>query len=117
MPDAETPRPRRVKRRPDARAPKRLDVQTDARTDGRMPKCRDAGKSRVTLYLDVQTAEKLAVASIMRRVDQSDIANEVLTAALSSIAFYDRTRKAEGPATPSDRVQLADVSEAEAGAA
>jgi hypothetical protein len=52
----------------------------------------DESKTKVSLYLDVQVANKLTVASVLRgrKVDASDIANEILARALSSIAFYDK---------------------------
>lgn len=79
----ETPRPRRAPRKPGDPTPKGAPV--------RVAKSKDAGMVKVSLYLPVQTAEKLAVGSILRRVDQSDLANEILTRELSSVTYYDRS--------------------------
>ena len=59
----------------------------------------------MSVYLDAETAEKLAVASVIRRADQSDIANEVLSRALSSVTFYDRTRTPSEP-LPVDSIDV-----------
>lgn len=81
-PIAEVSKPRR--------ASKRSGDQATRSAPARVAKSKDAAKVKVSLYLDTQTAEKLAVASILRRIDQSDTANEILSRSLSSIAYYDR---------------------------
>ena len=64
--------------------PARPLAKEDERPVSRQPpsklaKSKDASKTKVTFYLDASTAAKLGVAAIIRRVDQSDIANEVLS--------------------------------------
>lgn len=81
--EAPAPRPRRPSRRLADPTPKPAPV--------RVPKSRDASMAKVTLYLPVATAEKLAVGAILRRVDQSDLAGEILGKALSAVTFYDRS--------------------------
>jgi hypothetical protein len=59
--------------------------------DVQLAKSRDPGKLKVTLYLDVEVASKLAIRTVLRRgCDQSDVANEILGKALSSVTAYDR---------------------------
>lgn len=80
---ADAPRTRRVTRKTADQSPKNPPA--------RVAKSKDASKSKVSFYLDAQTAEKLAVAAIIRGSDQSDVANAILAAALSSVTFYDRS--------------------------
>lgn len=73
------------------RAPRRLSDPTPKNPPIRLAKSRDAGMTKVCLYLPVGVAEKLAVGAILRRVDQSDLASEILGKALGSVTFYDRS--------------------------
>jgi hypothetical protein len=92
-PVAETPRAPR-------RSPKRLGDQGPKCAPVRVAKSRDAGKVKVSVYLSVETARKLAVASVIRSADQSDLADAILGNALSSVTFYDRsTRPSADPLT------------------
>src|SRR4051794_36107914 len=72
------------------RSPRRPADQSTRPSTAPTAKSKDAGKTKVSFYLDVKTAEKLAVAAILRRSDQSDVANQILGRALSSITFTDR---------------------------
>ncbi len=83
------------------RSTKRTADQSPKSPPARVAKSKDASKTKCSFYLDAQTAEKLGVAAIIRRADQSDVVNEILSRALSSIAYYDRsqTRTAGEPLT------------------
>ena len=61
-----------------------------------MAKSKDASKVKVSLYLDVQVAQKLTVSAVLRRSDASDVANEILSGSLSSVTFYDRATRPTG---------------------
>lgn len=79
-----------------SRAPRKSGDQAPRGMTARVPKSKDAGKAKVSFYLDAATSAKLAVAAIIRGVDQSDVANEILGRALSSVTFYDKpTRPAD----------------------
>jgi hypothetical protein len=91
-PVAETPRKPRSPRRPGGQGASVAPV--------RVAKSRDAQKTKVSFYIDSQAAEKLAVAAIIRRVDQSDLVNELLTRSLSSVTFYDRSQSTRTPGEP-----------------
>jgi len=80
---ADPPRTRRVTRKTADQSPKSQPA--------RVAKSKDASKTKCSFYLDAATAEKLGVAAIIRRADQSDVVNEILSRALSSIAYYDRS--------------------------
>jgi hypothetical protein len=96
---ARTPRPARTPRRPADQPPKA--------TPARLAKSKDASKVKASYYLSAQTAEKVGVASIIRRVDQSDLVDEILARALSSVAYYDRS-PGRGPCEkPAGGVDLA----------
>src|SRR3954470_1294674 len=66
-----------------AEAPRAVRTRSPRKTGDSSPKCpparlaksKDAGKAKVSFYLDAQTAAKLAVAAIIRQADQSDVAN------------------------------------------
>ena len=85
-PVAEAPRPRR------SRAPRRGKDPAAGPAPDPAPKSRDAGKTKVSVYLDAEVARKLAVASILRQVDQSDVANRILTAALSQVVAFEKPK-------------------------
>jgi hypothetical protein len=77
------------------RSPRKLGDQSPKCAPARVPKSKDAGKTKVSLYLDAAVAAKLGVAAIIRRGDQSDVANEILRTALSSVTYYDRPRSSD----------------------
>jgi hypothetical protein len=81
------------------RAPRKRGDQASANAPGAVAKSKDAGKTKVSFYLDTPTAKKLSVEAIIRGVDQSDVANEILARALSSVTFYNQVR---GGARPLD---------------
>lgn len=89
-----------------AEAPRTLRTRStrkagDQATKGptaRVAKSRDAGKVKVSVYLDASVAAKLGVSAIIRQSDQSDVANEILRAALSSVTFYDKPSPSSRPA-------------------
>jgi hypothetical protein len=61
-------------------------------------KSRDPNWVKVTHYLPVELADKLTVATVLRRgCDQSDIIAEALTKTLSSVTFYDRSSRPTKP--------------------
>jgi hypothetical protein len=65
-----------------------------------LAKSRDPRWTKVTHYLPVELADKLTVATVLRRgCDQSDIITESLATTLSSVTFYDRK---ERPSLPKD---------------
>lgn len=81
------------------RSPRRSGGQGAKCAPVRVAKSRDAGKTKVSFYLDAETAGKVVVGALMRGVDQSDLANDILSRALSAIVFYDRTRAPAEPLT------------------
>ena len=91
-PVAEAPRPRR------SRAPRRVNDPAAGPAPPAAPKSRDAGKTKVSVYLDADVARKLAVASILRQVDQSDVANRILAEALSPVVAFEKPKATRLPA-------------------
>jgi hypothetical protein len=85
-PVAEAPRPRR------SRTPRRVKDPAAGPAPDPAPKSRDAGKTKVSVYLDADVARKLAVASILRQVDQSDVANRILAEALSPVVAFEKPK-------------------------
>lgn len=79
-----------TKAAPRPRSTKKLGDHAAKGAPTSVAKSRDARKTKVSLYLDTPVAEKLAVSAIIRHVDQSDIANQILGRALSSVSYYDR---------------------------
>ncbi len=76
------------------RAAKKAADQAGKIAPARLAKSKDSNKTKVTFYLDASVAAKLGVSAIIRRVDQSDVANEILSKALSSVTYYDRPVRA-----------------------
>ncbi len=74
------------------RTPRRAADQAPRTPPAKVAKSRDAGKAKVSFYLDAEVAKKLVVAATIRGGDQSDVVNEILTRALSSVVFYDRAQ-------------------------
>lgn len=65
-----------------------MEPEVNGRPEGRMPEKQDRSSPKkkpvkVTLHLNVETAQRLGIESAMRRVSQSAIAEEVLAAYLS----------------------------------
>jgi hypothetical protein len=85
----ETTKPARI------RSPRNPSAQASRTAGKRVAKRSDASKTKVSLYLDVQVANKLTVRSVLlgKDVDASDVANEILARALSSVTFYDPSIK------------------------
>ena len=81
-----------------AEAPRMTRTRSTRKTGDQSPRCapgkvaksKDAGKAKVSFYLDASVAAKLGVMAIIRQSDQSDVATEILARALSSVTFYDR---------------------------
>jgi len=76
-----------------ARTPKRASDPAPKVPVGPVAKSKDAGKAKISIYVDVEVAQKLTVKAAIRRSDASDVANEILAAALSSVTFYDRSTR------------------------
>src|SRR3954454_7639140 len=89
---AEAPRPLRT------RSTRKTGDQSPKGATARVAKSKDAGKVKVSFYLDASVAAKLGVSAIIRQSDQSDVANEILRAALSSVTFYDKPSTSSRPA-------------------
>src|SRR4051812_25912600 len=89
---AEAPRPLRT------RSTRKTGDQSPKGPPARVAKSKDAGKVKVSVYLDASVAAKLGVSAIIRQSDQSDVANEILRAALSSVTFYDKPSASSRPA-------------------
>jgi hypothetical protein len=76
------------------RASKRPAAQPKAEAPVRLAKSQDPGMVKLTHYLPIELADKLAVATVLRRgCDQSDIIAESLAKTLSSVTFYDRSNR------------------------
>lgn len=90
------------------RSPRKPGDQSTRLAPARLAKSKDAGKTKVSFYLDAPVAAKLAVSAIIRQSDQSDVANEILRQALSSVTFYDK---------PSPKVACDNVEDRQDGAA
>jgi hypothetical protein len=86
------------------RAPKRASDTAPKNAAGQVAKSKDASKVKVSLYLDVEVAQKLTVSSVLRRSDASDVANEILSGALSSVTFYDRSTRTRGETLTSGEI-------------
>jgi hypothetical protein len=82
------------------RTPRKTNDQTTKQDPAKLAKSQDPTKVKVTLYLDIEVANKLVVSTVTRRgSDQSDIANEILKRGLSSVTYYDRPTR---PVRPTD---------------
>jgi hypothetical protein len=96
-------------RTPRTRSPRKTGDQSPKGAPARLAKSRDAGKTKVSFYLDASVAAKLAVSAIIRQSDQSDVANEILGRALSAVTYYDRSTRPSDQALPAgeDRPDVA----------
>lgn len=79
-----------------SRSTRKAPGQSTSRSAGapeRLPKSRDNSMVKTTFYLPSETVKKLGVAAILRDCDTSDVAGEILSKALSAIAFYEKAPK------------------------
>jgi hypothetical protein len=83
---------------PRPRPPRKPGVQASKPASAPVAKSKDAGMTKVSLYLPVSVAKKLDVASIIQDRDKSDIVAALLARELSAVTFYDRSTR---PADPS----------------
>jgi hypothetical protein len=86
-PVAEAPKPVR------ARSPRKSGDQASKAPCAPVAKSRDAGMTKVSVYLPVAVAKKLDVAAVLRDQDKSDIVAALLARELGSITFYDRATR------------------------
>ncbi len=82
--DVEAARPRRV------RAPRKSGDQPPRPLDRPTAKSRDAARSKLSVYIPVETLKKLDVATVLLDKDKSEIIAELLDAKFSGITYYDR---------------------------
>lgn len=91
-PVAEVARKPRSSRRSGGQGVKCAPTQTAKRLD--------PSKAKVSFYLDVRVIRKLIVRATLAGLDQSDVVNETLAEALSSVSFHDPKYPTRTPAEP-----------------
>jgi hypothetical protein len=99
---ADPPKPprKRTPRNPSDQAAQKPSDQATQKPDGPPPKSLDPSLAKASFYLPKWLLRKLAVASVIRGKDQSDIVTAVLTPELSSVTFYDRTPRSTDQTLP-----------------